>query len=72
MSDKTKEEPRKLWGGRFSGKTDPLMEKYNASIGIDKRLVRVEISSFLLLQIPSCLINFNASQLIILLFILCL
>ena len=26
----------KLWGGRFSGDTDPLMEKYNKSIDFDK------------------------------------
>nr|CAD7589466.1 unnamed protein product [Timema genevievae] len=28
----------KLWGGRFSVGTDPLLEKLNASIGYDKRL----------------------------------
>ena len=28
----------KLWGGRFSGKTDPVMEQFNASIGYDKRM----------------------------------
>ena len=28
----------KLWGGRFTGKTDPLMEQFNASINFDKRL----------------------------------
>lgn len=27
-----------LWGGRFTGKTDPLMEKFNASIQFDKRM----------------------------------
>lgn len=26
----------KLWGGRFSGKTDPIMEKFNNSIQYDK------------------------------------
>jgi argininosuccinate lyase len=26
----------KLWGGRFTGKTDPVMEKFNASLGYDK------------------------------------
>jgi len=26
----------KLWGGRFSGATDPIMEKFNNSIGYDK------------------------------------
>ncbi|GLI61286.1 hypothetical protein VaNZ11_003637 [Volvox africanus] len=29
---------RKLWGGRFTGKTDPLMEKFNESLPFDKRL----------------------------------
>ena len=33
----------KLWGGRFTGKTDPLMEKFNASIHFDKRLWQVDI-----------------------------
>ena len=26
----------KLWGGRFTGDTDPVMEKFNNSIGYDK------------------------------------
>jgi argininosuccinate lyase len=30
-------EPKKLWGGRFTGATDPLMEKFNESL-LDKRL----------------------------------
>ena len=33
----------KLWGGRFSGKTDPLMERFNASLPFDKRLYSVDI-----------------------------
>ena len=33
----------KLWGGRFTGKTDPLMEKFNASINFDKRLWAVDL-----------------------------
>lgn len=33
----------KLWGGRFTGATDPLMEKFNASIGFDKRLWKADI-----------------------------
>ncbi|HIC88600.1 MAG TPA: argininosuccinate lyase [Anaerolineae bacterium] len=28
----------KLWGGRFSGETDPLMEQFNASISFDQRM----------------------------------
>lgn len=34
---------QKLWGGRFTGKTDPLMEEFNASIGFDKRLWKADI-----------------------------
>ncbi len=34
----------KLWGGRFKKGIDPLLEKFNASIQIDKRLWRQEIS----------------------------
>eukprot|EP00941_MAST-03F_sp_MAST-3F-sp1_P003040 g3040.t1 len=33
----------KLWGGRFVGRNDPLMEKFNASIGFDKRFWSVDI-----------------------------
>ncbi|XP_014778296.1 argininosuccinate lyase [Octopus bimaculoides] len=33
-----KAEAGKLWGGRFSGKIDPIMEKFNASISYDKRM----------------------------------
>ena len=33
----------KLWGGRFTGDTDPLMEAFNASIGFDKRFWKVDI-----------------------------
>ncbi|KAF5981556.1 argininosuccinate lyase [Fusarium bulbicola] len=32
-----------LWGGRFTGAIDPLMHKYNASIGYDKALYREDI-----------------------------
>lgn len=41
---------KKLWGGRFTGATDPLMEKFNESLPFDKRMwhedTRVCISSF--------------------------
>ncbi len=33
----------KLWGGRFTGATDPLMEQFNASIGFDKCFWAVDI-----------------------------
>ena len=26
----------KLWGGRFTGKTDPVMEQFNLSLDVDK------------------------------------
>lgn len=29
---------KKLWGGRFSGATDPLMEKFNESLPFDRRM----------------------------------
>ena len=32
-----------LWGGRFSGKTDPIMVKFNNSIGFDKRMWKEDI-----------------------------
>ncbi len=34
----------KLWGGRFSGETDELLERYNASIGFDHRLYHADIT----------------------------
>lgn len=36
-------EKKKLWGGRFTGKTDPLMEKFNESLPFDKRMWREDI-----------------------------
>ncbi|XP_071789938.1 argininosuccinate lyase-like [Asterias amurensis] len=37
------EKTGKLWGGRFTGSTDPIMEKFNASIGFDKRMAQADI-----------------------------
>lgn len=37
MTDKQPDE-LKLWGGRFTGATDPLMNLYNASLPYDKRM----------------------------------
>ena len=34
---------KKLWGGRFQGEPDPLMEKFNASIGFDIALWEADI-----------------------------
>ena len=33
----------KPWGGRFSGKTDPTVERFSASIHFDKALARHDI-----------------------------
>ena len=33
----------KLWGGRFRGKTDELVERFNASLPFDRRLYREDI-----------------------------
>lgn len=38
------EEPKKLWGGRFTGETDPLMEKFNESLPMDKRMYAQDIA----------------------------
>ena len=35
---------KKLWSGRFTDKTHPLVESFNASISFDKRLYRHDIS----------------------------
>jgi argininosuccinate lyase len=32
-----------LWGGRFTGSRDPIMDRFNASIHFDKRLAQVDI-----------------------------
>lgn len=36
-------EGSKLWGGRFVGEIDPIMEKFNASISYDKRMWAADI-----------------------------
>lgn len=36
-------EGNKLWGGRFTGKVDPIMEEFNSSINLDKRMWKVDI-----------------------------
>lgn len=33
----------KLWGGRYTGATDDLMWRFNASIGFDRRLAKVDV-----------------------------
>ncbi|XP_029375150.1 argininosuccinate lyase isoform X1 [Echeneis naucrates] len=36
-------EGNKLWGGRFVGDTDPIMEKFNASVAYDQRMWDADI-----------------------------
>ncbi|KIP08178.1 hypothetical protein PHLGIDRAFT_104769 [Phlebiopsis gigantea 11061_1 CR5-6] len=35
---------QKLWGGRFTGKTDPLMHEFNQSLRYDKRMYAADIT----------------------------
>ena len=37
----------KLWGGRFSGEMNDLVERFNASINVDRRLYREDIAGSL-------------------------
>lgn len=39
MADKT----QKLWGGRFTGETDPLMHLYNASLPYDYKMYKADL-----------------------------
>lgn len=36
-------EAQKLWGGRFTGATDPLMDLYNASLPYDKKMYDADL-----------------------------
>lgn len=38
-----KQKPTKPWSGRFEGSTDELMERFNASIGFDRKLYQADI-----------------------------
>jgi len=38
VTDSATSPTTKLWGGRFTGKTDPIMERFNASLRFDRRL----------------------------------
>lgn len=42
-NDSAPKKAQKLWGGRFSGETDPLFEEFNASITFDKALWKADI-----------------------------
>ena len=41
--NKSSQSSEKLWGGRFAGTTEKLMEKFNASIGFDRHLYKMDI-----------------------------
>ncbi|KAJ1631555.1 L-Aspartase-like protein [Pavlovales sp. CCMP2436] len=41
--DEAKKEEKKMWGGRFTGKVDPVMEAFNSSIGEDRILWKVDL-----------------------------
>lgn len=43
MGDLSREKETKLWGGRFTGDIDPVMQKFNASISYDKRMWEEDI-----------------------------
>ncbi|ODV61244.1 argininosuccinate lyase ARG4 [Ascoidea rubescens DSM 1968] len=45
MSSNTDNKPAelKLWGGRFTGATDPLMDLYNASLPYDKKMYDADL-----------------------------
>src|SRR5256714_4192361 len=42
MSDKTN---TNLWGGRFTGETDPAFAEFNSSFGFDRRLFAVDVQA---------------------------
>ncbi len=44
MSDQPDAPTEKLWGGRFSGSTSELVDRFNASIAFDRRLYREDIA----------------------------
>ena len=46
MSQQQDKQPseNKLWGGRFTGATDPLMDLYNASLPYDKVMYDADLT----------------------------
>ncbi|CAH0479819.1 unnamed protein product [Peronospora belbahrii] len=43
MTNNPSNEGKKLWGGRFRGNVDPIMNKFNESLSIDKRMWCVDL-----------------------------
>lgn len=52
-------EATKLWGGRFEGAVDPVMEKFNASISYDKAMWKhdIEVRVSIMQVTETCLNN---------------
>ncbi|EJU05365.1 argininosuccinate lyase, partial [Dacryopinax primogenitus] len=46
---------QKLWGGRFTGKTDPLMHDFNQSLKYDKRMYKADIVGSIAYAKANCL-----------------
>ncbi|EWM26858.1 argininosuccinate lyase [Nannochloropsis gaditana] len=46
---------KKLWGGRFSGKVDPIMEKFNNSLVFDRRMWAVDLAGSMAYAKAICL-----------------
>ncbi|KZO97907.1 argininosuccinate lyase [Calocera viscosa TUFC12733] len=45
---------QKLWGGRFTGKTDPLMHEFNQSLKYDKRMYAADIKGSIAYAKSNC------------------
>lgn len=43
MSSESKTAGQRLWGGRFTGASDPLMDLYNASISYDQKMYEADL-----------------------------
>ena len=43
MAQNMRTKQSKLWGGRFSKRTDPLVERFTSSIAVDYRLARYDV-----------------------------
>lgn len=48
---------QKLWGGRFTGKTDPLMHAFNQSLSYDKRMHDADIRGSIAYAKSLCLVG---------------
>ncbi|KAG8814492.1 argininosuccinate lyase, partial [Serendipita sp. 399] len=48
---------QKLWGGRFTGKTDPLMHAFNQSLSYDKRMHEADIRGSIAYTKALCLVG---------------